>query len=196
MKRLDKKKRKKKRGKGGGVEEDRPVSGSLLDQLVRHKRPSFPSFSRARLSPSLLSDLRARGHTGACISLRRCVWPATIRVWNSNSAAQLSESRSSGCVGWNDRGRDAWKRFILPVCPLVGGLYRIERYRIGWLKGEIYDEGGCKTNWTVTVRNQNFPRIRICPLLERRMRRSGIRNRNLARFKMANAGCKLHSRSP
>lgn len=126
----DKKKRKKKRGKGGGVEEDRPVSGSLLDQLVRHKRPSFPSFSHARLSPSLLSDLRARGHTGACISLRRCVWPATIRVWNSNSAAQLSESRSFGCVGWNDRGRDAWKRFILPVCPLVGGLYRIERYRI------------------------------------------------------------------
>lgn len=108
---------------------------------------SLVSFLLACTSlPSLLSDLRARDHTGACISLRRCVWPATIRVWNSNSAAQLSESRSSGCVGWNDRGRDAWKRFILPVCALVGGLYRIERYRIGWLKGEIYDEGGCKTN--------------------------------------------------
>lgn len=107
-------KERERRWRGGGQTEE--VSGSLLDQLVRHKRPSFPSFSRARLSPSLLSDLRARDHTGACISLRRCVWPATIRVWNSNSAAQLSESRSSGCVGWNDRGRDAWKRFILPVC--------------------------------------------------------------------------------
>lgn len=109
---------------------DRPVSGSLLDQLVWHKRPSFPSFS----SPPLLTDLRARDHTDPTrrISspLRRCVWPATIRVWNSNSTAQLSESLAALDGTIEGDWRDAWKRFILRVRALVRGLYRMERHRV------------------------------------------------------------------
>lgn len=109
-------------------EKERRTDGELAGPTCLRRRPPFPF--PPHVTPSLGRSERF-ACTGACISPRRCVWPATIRVWNSNSAAQLSESRSS--VGWDDRGwRDAWKRFIPSrVCALVGGLYGIERHRIG-----------------------------------------------------------------
>lgn len=186
----------RKRGDEEAGQEEKGRQGrrwELGGPTCLHKRPfllvcTIPFLWFSRL---LLTDLRAGIHTVGALHLRRDACGPPLFASGIRIQPRSCPNLVPGCVGWKlDRERRLETFYSLPTC--VGGLYRIERDGLnGWPKGEVYD--GWLNEFVTEFEPEFASYAYLSSLGGRRMRRDEVRNRNLARFKMANAGYKLYT---